>query len=143
LRRSTTTPRGAAPAPLLAAPLQQDFAAYLESAFGTYSSSSEGIDSDDADYDPGHALQSDSVSDEHDTDTRLITPSQSCSQVHARLESPAYSHGAQRQGSVAGGMHKAASAAASTARSRLTRQEPQASVCRPRSGAATAHPTKP
>ena len=140
LRRSTTTPRGAPPAQRPPAPLQHDFAAYLQSAFGTYSSSSEAIDGDDADYDPGNALQSDSESDEHDTDTRLITPSQSCSQVHARLASPAYSHGAQRQGSVAGGMHKAASAAASTARSRLTRQEPQASVCHPRSGASTADP---
>ncbi len=141
LRHSTTTPRGAPPAPLPAAPKQQDFAAYLQSAFGAYSSSSEGIDGDDADYDAGHALQSDSESDKDDTNTRLITPSQSCSQVHARLASPAYSHGAQGQGSVAGGMQKAASAAASTARSRLTRQEPQASVCHPRSGAATADPT--
>ncbi len=141
LRRSTTTPRGAPPAPLPEAPLQQDVAAYLQSAFGTYSSSSEGSDGDDNGNDQDHAPPSDSESDEDDTDTRLITPSQSCSQVHARDASPSFSHGAQRQGSAAGVMQKAASAAAFTARSRLTPQASQASACHPRAGASTEDPT--
>ena len=141
LRRCTTTPRGAPPASLPPAPVQQELAAYLQSVFGTYSSSSEGFDDDDIDNDPGLAPPSDSESDEDDTDTRLITPSQSCSQVHARHASPSFSHGAQRQGSAAGGMQKTASAAASTARSRLTPQAPQASVSHPRAGASTEDPT--
>jgi hypothetical protein len=125
--KEDATPPAAPPAPHAPGPLQRDCTAYLQSALAGYCSHSDACEDDD---EPGRTSPADSECDcdNEDSDTHIITPSHSCSQIPARPVSPSFSHGAQRPGSTSGVMQKAASAAASTSRTLLT---PQASECPP------------